>query len=264
MKTHSAGSVSTPAGNTLNALNGKFSAAKPAAVRPSPETSIPDLLRRIKPRFLEGFTSAEHESILAVAQFRRFAPDAVIMNQDHPASDLFLLLTGRARYFFVTEKGQKVILLWIPPGEIFGLASLMPSSHDYDLSTEAVRNSSALVWDRAVIRSLAARHPRLLENAFYMVMHYLAAYRTAHRALICGNARERLALVLVSLARGIGQKVAGGVELNIRNEELANEANVTVFTASRLLSEWQRKGMLAKGRNKILLRSPELLLQYAA
>ena len=264
MKTHPPGSVSSPAGNTLNALNDNFSAARPVSVRPSPETSMADLLRRIKPRFLEGFTSAELKSILAAAQVRRFASDAVILNQDHPASDLFLLLTGRARFFFVTEKGQKVILLWIPPGDIFGLASLMPPPDEYGLSAEAVRNSSALVWDRAVLRNLAARHPRLLENAFYMVMHYLAAYRAAHRALICGNARERLAQVLVSLAKGIGEKVTGGVELNIRNEELANEANVTVFTASRLLSEWQRKGMLSKGRNKILLRSPELLLQYAA
>jgi len=43
----------------------------------------------------------------------------VITHQDQPAKHLFLLLTGRARYFFVTEKGQKVILLWIPPGEMF-------------------------------------------------------------------------------------------------------------------------------------------------
>lgn len=37
-----------------------------------------------------------------------------------------------------------------------------------------------------------------------------------------------------------------------------------VFTASRLLSRWQRDGMLSKGRDKIVLRSPEHLLRYAA
>jgi len=91
---------------------------------------------------------------------------------------------------------------------------------------------------------------------------YLVAYRAAHMSLVCDAAPERLAHVLTSLASGIGQKVAEGVELNIRNEELANEANVTLFTTSRLLSEWQRRGMLLKGRGKILLRSPELLLRH--
>jgi CRP-like cAMP-binding protein len=188
----------------------------------------------------------------------------VITNQDHPAEHLFLLLTGRARYFLVTEEGQKIILLWIPPGEVFGIAAFLPPPYEYHVSTEVVRDSSMLVWDRATIRSLAARHPKLLENTLYLLIHYLAAYRAAHRALICGTAGDRLAQVLVSLASGIGKKVAGGVELKIRNDELANEANVTPFTASRLLSQWQRRGMLLKSRGKILVRSPELLLRHAA
>jgi CRP-like cAMP-binding protein len=55
-----------------------------------------------------------------------------------------------------------------------------------------------------------------------------------------------------------------GVELDIRNEELANEANITIFTASRLLSEWQRKGILTKRRGKIVLHSPGTLMSSEA
>jgi CRP-like cAMP-binding protein len=58
------------------------------------------------------------------------------------------------------------------------------------------------------------------------------------------------------LADGIGQKVPGGVELDVRNEELANEANISLFTASRLLSAWQREGILIKRRGKVLLHFP--------
>lgn len=65
----------------------------------------------------------ELESILAVAEYPRLPENSVITRQNQPAMHVFLLLTGRARYFFVTEKGQKVILLWIPPGEIFGMAA---------------------------------------------------------------------------------------------------------------------------------------------
>jgi DNA-binding transcriptional regulator YhcF (GntR family) len=53
--------------------------------------------------------------------------------------------------------------------------------------------------------------------------------------------------------------VAGGTEFDLYNEELANEANVNPFTVSRLLSSWQRKGILTKRRGKVLLRSPQRL-----
>jgi CRP-like cAMP-binding protein len=262
VKSYSAEPVRTP---VLNAVKSDgFSSARSARLHPgtSPETQA--ALRHLKPRFLEGLTPPQLKSVVAAAKQVRFQANSMVIYQDHPAQHLYLLLTGRARHFYVTEKGKKVILLWIPPGEIFGFATFMPLPTGYHVSSETVKNSSVLVWDRATIRSLTARYPRLVDNALYLILHYLAAYRAAHMSLIVGSARERLAYVLVSLASEIGDKVQGGFELKVKNEELANEANVTLFTASRLLSEWQRRGMLLKSRGKILLRSPELLLRYAA
>jgi CRP-like cAMP-binding protein len=81
-------------------------------------------------------------------------------------------------------------------------------------------------------------------------------------ALVSHGARQRLARVLTTLAAGIGHKVPDGIELEITNEELANAANVTPFTASRLLSEWQRDGAVRKRRGSIVLRSPQRLLLH--
>jgi CRP-like cAMP-binding protein len=47
----------------------------------------------------------------------------------------------------------------------------------------------------------------------------------------------------------------------VRNEELAHEANVTIFTVSRLMVEWEKKGLLTKGRGKVVLRLPEELIR---
>jgi len=76
----------------------------------------------------------------------------------------------------------------------------------------------------------------LLENALSIASDYFTYYVATHVALTCHTARQRLAQVLVNLADGIGQQVPGGVQLDVTNEELANTANVTLFTASRLLS----------------------------
>ena len=117
----------------------------------------------------------------------------------------------------------------------------------------------------------ARRHPRsdcafplLLENTLLTASDYLAWYVAAHAALICQTARQRLAHLLACLARTIGQKVPGGVEIDVTNEELAGAANITPFTASRLLSDWQSHGALAKRRGKLLLRSPERLFLHIA
>jgi CRP-like cAMP-binding protein len=122
-----------------------------------------------------------------------------------------------------------------------------------------VTDSSALVWDRTTIRRLVEHYPRLLENALLGASDFVAWHLASHISLACYTARQRLAQVLVTLARTVGQEAPGGVTLDISNEELANAANITPFTTSRLISDWQRNRVLTKRRGKVLLRSPERL-----
>src|SRR2546429_8356690 len=82
-----------------------------------------------------------------------------------------------------------------------------------------------LVWDRGTLRNLAGYYPRLLENALLIAYDYLAWYVADHVALISHTARQRLASVLVGLARTIGKRVSDGFEFDAKNEELASAAN---------------------------------------
>jgi CRP-like cAMP-binding protein len=184
--------------------------------------------------------------------------------QGEPADHLLLLWKGRARYFFETPNGKKLILIWITPGRAFGGAALAPRPSTYLLSTEAVRDSVVLVWDGPTIRALARRFPQLLENAIAGAMDYLSWYVAAHAALCSQTARQRLASVLLGYTSSMGQRVAGGIEFDITNEELANSANITPYTTSRIISEWQRTGAIRKNRGKILVRSPERLFLHVA
>lgn len=224
------------------------------------DSEVAELVRQLKPRFLEGLAPPELQSILAAATVRRLPANFVVVNQGDPADHLFLLLKGRARYFFMTPDGEKMLLLWLPPGEMLGGAALLSKRSHYLVSTEVVRNGCALVWNRTTIRTLAAKHPQLVDNALSIAWDYLNASLATHLSMTRHTARQRLAQVLVNLASGIGHKISRGVEILVSNEDLASAANVTPFTASRLLSELQRKGLLAKSRGKVLLRDPERLL----
>jgi CRP-like cAMP-binding protein len=217
-----------------------------------------------QPRFLSGFTGSDLQAILAAARARRFRANSVITRQGEPAAELFLITKGRARHYFTTPDGRKVLLLWIAQGEIFGGATVLAEQSTYRVSTETVNDTCALVWSRAAIRSLAERYPRVLENALLIASDYVDWHLAAHVALTSQTARQRLAGVLVSLAPLLGRAVPGGVELDITNDELANAAHITAFTASRLLNEWQRHRAVIKRRGKVVLLTPRQLFTRAS
>jgi CRP-like cAMP-binding protein len=217
----------------------------------------------LKSRLLDGLAPPEVKVVLAAARLQHFLGKRVVVNQGHPADHLFLLTNGRARFFFNTREGKNIALFWLTPGEIFGGAALLSTPYRYLLSAETLMDSSTLVWNRATLRTLATRYPRLLENALLIASDYLAWYLADHVALVSQTARQRLARVLVCLAETIGTKSSDGFEFDATNEELAGAANVTPFTTSRLLSEWQRNRSVVKRRGKILLRSPEGLFPHS-
>ena len=229
-----------------------------------PASGIAIVSPELRSRFLQGIPPEDLKVILASAMPRRYLRNSIVVNQDTPADHLFLLTKGRARYFYTTEEGRKNLLFWLTPGDVFGGAAFLFTPSSYLVSTETVKDSSVLVWNRVTIRSLGARYPRLVENALLTASDYLVWYVAAHVALTSHTARQRLARVLICLAETIGQKVQGGFEFDATNEELASAANITPFTASRLLRGWQKDCAVVKRRGKILLRSPERLLLHTA
>jgi CRP/FNR family transcriptional regulator, nitrogen oxide reductase regulator len=215
-------------------------------------------------RLLNGLAAPDVEAVLAAATARRFRPKAIVTHQGAPASELFLITKGRARHFFTAADGQKILMRWLAQGELFGSAALLSDPSTYRVSTETVKDTSVLVWNRTTIRTIAERQPRILENALWIGSDYVDWYLTAHVALSCHSARQRLASVLVSLSQLLGHAVPGGIELDVTNEELASAAHITPFTASRLLNEWQRDRAVIKRRGKVLLRVPSQLVTRIA
>lgn len=218
----------------------------------------------IRSQLLDGLAPADRKTVLAAAATRRFPANSVIANQGHPADHLYMMTKGRARNVFVTEDGKKLLLLWLGPGDVFGVRALLSNRCCYLLSTEMTKDSSVLEWDRKTVRSLVGRYPRLMENALSTASDFVAWYVATHVALTSHTARQRLAQVLFCIARAIGEKVPGGIEFDVTNEDLASAANVTTFTACRLMSEWQRTSGIVKRRGKVVLRSLEELLMHLA
>jgi CRP-like cAMP-binding protein len=81
-----------------------------------------------------------------------------------------------------------------------------------------------------------------------------------HVDIVTKSAESRLADVLLHLATEGGEVRPSGVEIDITNEHLSSLSDISPFTASRLLSKWERDGRLSKQRGRITLRTPESLM----
>src|SRR5208283_3320556 len=168
---------------------------------PMPASGIAAVSVDFRSQFLDGLSPADRKTILAAATQRRFGANSVITNHGQPADHLFLLTRGLTRYFFVTAEGKKLLFQWLGPGDLFGARTILSSHSSYLFSTETVADSSGLVWDLPTIRDLVTRYPRLLENMLTTASDYVAWQLASHIGLACHTARQRVARVLVTLAR---------------------------------------------------------------
>ena len=213
------------------------------------------LVAGIRPSFLAGLADAEVRTVLAAGVVRKFRAREVLIHQGTPAKHLYLLISGRARYFFVTRQGRKVLLRWLMAGDITGAAAILQAPSSHLIGTEMVRDGLALSWDRTTMEHLTTRYPSLLRNTLSTIIGYLDWYLIDHVALTYESAGRRVAAILERLATTIGSSYPGGIGVDVTNEELGNAANVTPFTVSRLLNKWQSSGVLVKRRGTIVVTS---------
>lgn len=224
-------------------------------------SEIASRVRDLAPQFLDGLASNELAEVLGAGTPRRIKANSLIAIEGHPASKLFLMMEGRASTFTATQKGEKIVVFWILPGTITGARALLPKPSMYLLNTETVTDCLALEWNRRAFVALCRRYPRLFENTLQIASDYVETYRDLHVGMSHLTAAQRLAQVVHRMAKEAGRRCVGGMMIDITNEELANQGGITIFTVSRLLSDWRRRGLLTKSRGRIIVRSPEDLLR---
>ena len=226
-----------------------------------PGKRVADLPPGLRPRFLSGLPKATLHAILSAASHRQFLAASVVIHEGHPAERFFILTSGQGRHFILTGDGRKMLMHWLTAGQLFGGAALQSTPSHYLASTEVSLDSCALVWDRKTIRELVFRFPGLLDNGLSIaIMEHIAWFVAARVSLGSDDARGRIALMLVSLASGIGKAGPGGIEIHVGNEDLAAGADVTPFTVSRALSSLAARRRLDQRSRQDPLQKPELLI----
>ena len=181
---------------------------------------------------------------------------------DEPAEHLYVLLKGRVQLSRPVRSGHDVLVSVLVPGDVFGLVCLLTRRACYMGTAEAMEAGEAMVWDRATVQRLARHYPQLTANALMVALAMVAQFAARHEALIAASAPERLARALSDLGLQSGTRSPDGIDIRIKNEQLAALADVSAFTASRQLQQWERQGAVKKRRGAVRIVDPDGLLPH--
>jgi CRP/FNR family transcriptional regulator, nitrogen oxide reductase regulator len=212
----------------------------------------------------QGFPPADLAQVLAEARPARFAKGAAIFGQGAPAGNFFLLLHGRVRAYRLTPDGQQLVVRFVGPGEMFGIAMAI-GSPTYPANAMAVVDSVALVWPAAAWKGLVTRFPTLAINTMHTVGGRLQEAHTRLAGMATQEVARRVAHTLLGLAREAGREVEAGVLIDfpITRQDIAEMAGTTLHTVSRILSAWEQEGLVESGRQRVLLRDLERIRAIA-
>lgn len=212
----------------------------------------------------QGLTPDQQDEVLAEAQSVRYPKGSDVFQQDQEAQSFFLLLHGHLRVYRLTPDGQQVVVRYISPGEIFGVAMALGRG-TYPATSTAVVDSVALVWPSAIWPRLSEKYPALLANTLRTVGSRLQDAQTRVVEMSTEQVERRIAHALLRLAQQSGRKVETGIQIDfpISRQDVAEMTGATLHTVSRVLSAWEDRGLVESGRQKITLRDPHRIFMLA-
>jgi CRP-like cAMP-binding protein len=204
------------------------------------------------------------DSLLAKARPRRVEKGTTVFEQGQEARDFFVLLHGYLKVTQTTPAGRQVVVRFISPGELFGVAVALRRP-DYPGTATAVVDSLALVWRSSDWAGFLERHPALATNAFHTVGQRLTEAHSRVRELATEEVEQRIAHALLRLVRQSGRPVEEGVLIDfpLSRQDIAEMTGTTLHTVSRTLSAWERQGIVESGRQRLAVRSQAALARLA-
>jgi CRP/FNR family transcriptional regulator, nitrogen oxide reductase regulator len=211
-----------------------------------------------------GLAPAALDDILREAHSLHHAKNSVVFTEGDEAKSFFVLMHGHVRASKTTPDGQQVVVRYVSPGEVFGVAMAI-GLPCYPATATAVDDSVVLVWPAAVWPRLVEKYPALATNALQTVGSRLQDTHTRVVEMSTEQVERRVAHALLRLAQQAGRAVEAGVQIDfpISRQDIAEMTGTTLHTVSRILSAWEEQGLVEGGRQRIVICDAQKLLTLA-
>ncbi|MCU1271020.1 MAG: bacterial regulatory s, crp family protein [Acidobacteriaceae bacterium] len=139
----------------------------------------------------EGLSPEDLELVVSRASLREVQQGVSLFRQEDPATEMFLLESGRVRLQEITADGRELLIRFVRPGEVFGDKAAIPGA-SYRASAHSDTPVRTYAWTTGTVVALLEEVPRLAINLFAVATRYLHYSRERYRLLATAPAEDRI------------------------------------------------------------------------
>jgi CRP-like cAMP-binding protein len=212
-------------------------------------------------RFWELLTRDEQRDLVALGRDKKYPPGATMCMEGDPASHVFVLLDGWAKFLSVTDDGHEKVLGLRGDGDIFG-ETAGETTGRRNATMRAINTVHVLMVSYDRFSSFFDTHTRASHAYRRMMTQRVSDADMMLRRREVTSGAQRLAGLLLDLAGGEANG-AMEVALPLSQEELADLAGASRATVTRALRNWRKRGFIRTGQRRIAIIDASGLRQVA-
>ncbi|MGC9370641.1 MAG: Crp/Fnr family transcriptional regulator [Paracoccaceae bacterium] len=206
-------------------------------------------------------TRTQIREILDQATSRRYDEGRAIFSEGHDADRFFLLLDGYLRVIRSTPGGDQIIVLHISPGELFGIAPALQRD-TYPATAMTAAESIALSWPVRLWSDFTAKYDGFASESYKTLGQRLGQVQETLTEMATQAVEKRVAAALLRMVNQGGRKTDRGLEIAfpVTRQNVSDMTGTTLHTVSRLLSAWEKDGIVESTRKHIVVTDPHRLV----
>jgi CRP-like cAMP-binding protein len=214
--------------------------------------------------FFHGLSGKQGDEIIRRGTTRDFKAQTVLFREGDPARQSYLVLKGRLKLGKVHELGKEVLIRYIGPGELAAMITVL-EERDYPVTAETVGETRVVGWDRRTMLQIMADYPQLSINMIRNSMDRLEDLQSRYLELHAEQVEKRIARSLLRIMKQSGRRSGNEIIIDfpISRQELADYTGTTLYTVSRTLSAWEKKGWLKSKKSRIIIADPHALVLFS-
>lgn len=210
------------------------------------ETTRPSKPAVLRASSMLNDLSREHRARLVEESFSAFASRGeMIWLAGWTAEGCGIIGEGFVKMTKTTPRGVDTVVEILGPGQAFGLLACI-EVRSYPLSAVAATDVWYLKVPRTVLADVYEDSVPLKDRLVRALGPRLRKAHDMMGRLSSGRVENRLAAVIVILAESYGEETSQGVRLTLplSRQDLSEMAGTTLETAIRIMSRWQREGVM--------------------
>ena len=215
-------------------------------------TSIEQILRET-PSF-RRLSAEDRQRVANVARLASYAKGDTIFAEAEPSDHFYSVASGRVKVVKMLPSGKEVILEVFGAGEPLGAVAVY-EGRPFPASAIAMEDTTCILIARGAFFALLEQHPTLVRGILTGLTLRLIELTKRLAELSGGRVEARFARLFLKLSQDVGRPGDGGrfIALPLSRQELADLIGTTLETAIRLMSRWQKEGIVLTEKEGFLI-----------